>query len=483
MAAPEATVQATERRNFLQRVPDSVWALIALAFGLTLGILFPERLAPVGASVSVAFVWLGAAAPYLIFFTLTPAIGDMLKTGSAAKFAGAVSLAYVMTTLVAGFWAILILTPVFNLSLGVSDAGVLATLSEVGAELGRLATGSNLFISIWWSALCAVGLHFGQKSQATAWFSKPTATVLSDVGLKGVEALGGFMKRALPVILFTVGVYIPTKARTAIEDGIRALEASGAETQLAGAGWFGDIAGTNPVAWYFIALGVAVLVLWSFLAFFGTVISWYTGVGVRRFFRDYLLEVYPFAWATSSSVASIPLNLDATKRLGIRKEVREFIVPLGATVNLDGTMMVCFVLTVVAGILTGYKPSIIDLAILLIPLTVVTIGTPGIPSGIAIIAPPVIANFLPIPVATVISFQAIWFAFSVGLSDMFRTGVNTCDNGLLSMLFDKWYPKHFMKSTAVPVGAGGPSLEAPEPEAVQPAEPEAVEVEEPRRGA
>src|SRR5207249_7953247 len=90
------------------------------------------------------------------------------------------------------------------------------------------------------------------------------------------------------------------------------------------------------------------------------VACWVAGYSVGRFVREYLAYVYPFAWATSSSAASIPVNLERTAALGVRKEVRDFVVPLGATVNLDGAIIAVFLITPMASMLVGYTPSFVD---------------------------------------------------------------------------------------------------------------------------
>ncbi len=437
--------ETARKRRLHERVPGAVWGLVALAIGMALGSYFPDTFAFIGVGVKNAFGYLAKAAPYIIFFTLTAAIGDMLKTGSAAKFAFWVTITYVITTVVAGAWAIIILYPLFQLPFGLGAENPIGAIGNLFSQLGVLAVTSPPFIAIIWATICGVGLHAGSKLRVTEWFARPTFDVIRKVGVDGVVLAGRGLMYAFPFILFAIGVFIPT----GVADSITKTE-----TGIRDAGALDAFADVSPVTWYLISVGVAVLILGTFLVATSWAVCRYTKFPWKRFWKDYFLYVYPFAWGTASSAATIPINLErAESGLGVRKEVRDFIIPLGATVNLDGTMVAAFVITVIAGTIVGYTPSVFDLLLLLIPLTVVTIGIPGIPGGVALIAPPVIASILPIPPEAVASFIAIFFGFSIGLSDQFRTGVNSVDNGLICLLYEHWYPKHFMRATAVAVGA------------------------------
>lgn len=445
-----------ERRPWYRVIPAPVWGLLALGVGMALGSIYPDQLAFVGKGVKDAFSYLAQAAPYIIYFTLVAAIGDMLRTGSAARFALWVSVTYALTTVIAGLWAIIVLWPIFGLSfVNAAGTGGDGSLAAILDNVVTLATTSPPFLAISWAAICAVGLHVMHKWRATEWFARPTYDVLRKVGVDGVVYAGQGLRYALPVILFSIGVFIPTGVADAISRSESGIAASGA------AAAFSDI---GSIEWYLISVGVTVLVLITFFLTAAIAVCRYTGFSVKAFFKDYFLYVYPFAWATASSAASIPLNLERTQNgLKVRKEVRDFIIPLGATVNLDGTMIAAFVLTVIAGTIVGYTPSVMDLLILLIPLTVVTIGVPGIPGGVALIAPPVIASFLPLPEASVAAFIAIFFGFSIGLSDQFRTGVNSCNNGLICLLYEKWYDKRFARTRPLAAELGDPDvlLESP----------------------
>lgn len=410
-----------------KRFPGALVGIPLLFVGLALGVWAPETVQWLGDGVNGVVTFIADSAPLVIFFTLTPAIAGTLATGKAGKFALWVSVAYILATIAAGLLSILLVVPIFGVRwAGEGATGVTAPLER----LGELAFTSGAFLAIFMAVglgLMIHGLRLRGLFEATQF-----------VGGKVIELLGDVLKILLPLILFALGVFIPTK----IAAGINKAREGGT---FQGSGWAGDL---TPEFGYFVAIGVLVLILAAWILAFGLGVMRYTRLPISVFFRDYFLDVYSYAWSTSSSSASIPINLERTgNALRVRRQIREFIIPLGATVNLDGTMMGGIVTGVVAAQMVGYTPTVLDLLILLIPLTIITVGVPGIPGGLAAVAAPVMANLLPIPPGTEQTFTAIFIGFNIGLSDQFRTGVNTVSNGILARLFEHWYPTKFETTT------------------------------------
>lgn len=444
-----AEAAATKRRFSLKSIPGPVWGLLALAVGLTLGTFFPAQVGFIGVAVKAAFKGLAFLAPGIIFFTISAAIVDMLRHGKSGRFALWVSIVFTAVGIAAAFLAILLTVPLLGLDWTSGDASFADTLKTIGLETILLTHSSRSFFAVFYAAGCAVGLYHLAKWKRARWFANPTMDVLGYIGRDGIQYVGRAFKVAFPYILLGIGIFIPS----AIGDAV-----SSTETGVASAGGAGaavdSVVGSNPVALYFLTVWMQVVILAVFMTLAITITCWWTGFSIKRFLKEYFAYVYPFAWATSSSDASIPINIErAGEGLKVRKEIREFILPLGATVNLDGAIMASFLLTAMASILVGYRPTFVDLLILLIPIKIVTLGVPGIPGGIAAVVPPVVAGIMPLPPGSEAAFMAIWFGFSVGLSDQFRTGVNTTTNGIVAMWFEHVYDKHFAKDAPVPTDA------------------------------
>ena len=438
-----AEAVAPERRFSLGNVPGAVWGLGALALGMLLGSLWGDffLLQWIGTGIGWIFTGLKWAAPYIIFFTIGAAIVDMLRHGKAGRFSLWVTIVFTAVGLIAGILAIFLTVPLFGLSWTAGDADFASILRTIGLETILLTHSSDTFLAVFYAAGCAVGLHWLAKWKRAAWFARPTADMLATIGRDGIQLVGKGLKVAFPYLLFGIGIFIPTAIASAVARSQEGVDSLGGTVCA-----FNVMCG--PVALYFATVILQVIVLAVFMVAAVALTCWWCGFPVKRFMKEYFAYVYPFAWATSSSAASIPVNLERTgEGLKVRKEIREFVIPLGATVNLDGAIMASFVLTAMAAMLVGYTPTFVDLLILLIPIKIVTLGVPGIPGGVAAVVPPVVAEILPLPPGSEAAFLAIWFGFSVGLSDQFRTGVNTTTNGIVAMGFEKVYDRYFAKET------------------------------------
>lgn len=409
----------------LKRIPGALIGLPLLFAGLGLGIYAPETVQWLADGVAAAVRGLALATPYVIFLTLTPAIAGTLSTGRAGKFALYVNGAYLVLTVAAGLLAILFVVPVFGIRL--SGAGATGPQST-GTDLTQLAFTAPAFQAIFLAVGLSLMIH-GFRLQGLFEATR-------FLGGKLIDLVGDLLKILLPLVLFSLGVFIPTR----VAEGVDRAQAAGA---VGGTGWVGRL---DPTTAYFIGVLSLVFLLALWVGALSVGVMRYTRFPLERFFRDYFFDVYAYAWATASSSATIPLNLELTgSALKVRRNVREFIVPLGATVHLDGTIMSGMLMAVIAAQLVGYTPTVLDLLFILPPLIIVTVGAPGIPGGLAIVGGPVIANLLPLPPGTQEAFTAIFVGFNLGLSDQFRSGVNSIGNGILSRLMEHWYPTKFAK--------------------------------------
>ncbi len=142
------------------------------------------------------------------------------------------------------------------------------------------------------------------------------------------------------------------------------------------------------------------------------------GMSPLLFFKRYY-EVVLFAFSTSSSNATLPLNLQVTEEdLGVSKEVASFVLPLGATVNMNGTAIYQGVSTVFIAQVFGISLGLSDLITIVLTATLASIGAAGVP-GIGMVTLTIVLNQLGIPlegIALVVGVERIL--------DMTRTAVN-----------------------------------------------------------
>lgn len=99
-----------------------------------------------------------------------------------------------------------------------------------------------------------------------------------------------------------------------------------------------------------------------------------------------MFKVIIFGFSTSSSAATLPLNIDTnTKELGVDHQIASFVLPLGMTINMDGTAIMQVVATLFIAGCGGYEVSIFQLVIIMILALIASMGTPAAPGAGAVI--------------------------------------------------------------------------------------------------
>ena len=112
----------------------------------------------------------------------------------------------------------------------------------------------------------------------------------------------------------------------------------------------------------------------------GIVAGVFGKVSPIRFLKE-MREPMAFVFATCSSVANIPVNLRAAKRLGVDDDTANFVVPLGAVVNMNGTAIYQAIAVIFTAQIYGIDLTIADQAMVLLTATLAAIGTAGIPGS------------------------------------------------------------------------------------------------------
>ena len=183
----------------------------------------------------------------------------------------------------------------------------------------------------------------------------------------------------------------------------KTFSTQGAETIMSLAGYF---------------FTVVFVLIFHFLFSFSILIKSFTALDPIKFFQN-LKDVVIFTFSTSSSSASIPFTLKAAEeKYGIDKSISTFTVPLGATINMDGTAIMQGCATFFLASLYGIDLGINEILTIVITATIASIGTAGIPSA-GIIMLTVIFTQIGIPL------EGITLLLGVDrLLDMMRTSVN-----------------------------------------------------------
>ncbi|RUO41492.1 dicarboxylate/amino acid:cation symporter [Pseudidiomarina aestuarii] len=149
-------------------------------------------------------------------------------------------------------------------------------------------------------------------------------------------------------------------------------------------------------------------------------------------FLKKLREVQIFGFSTASSNATMPITLEAvTKRLGVSNSVGSFTVPLGATINMDGTAIMQGVATVFIAQVYMIDLSIADYLMVVLTATLASVGTAGVP-GVGLIMLAMVLGQVGLPV------EGIGLIIGVDrLLDMTRTAVNVTGDAMVSVIIAK----------------------------------------------
>ena len=139
----------------------------------------------------------------------------------------------------------------------------------------------------------------------------------------------------------------------------------------------------GPYATYVIT---TVLTLLIFLSFgYALLLFITTRLNPMPFLRK-MAKVALFGFSTSSSAATLPLNKKTTaEELGVSDEVASFVLPLGMTINMDGTAIMQVIAAIFIAATSGYQVTFMNIAIIAILALVASIGTPAAPGAGAVI--------------------------------------------------------------------------------------------------
>lgn len=164
--------------------------------------------------------------------------------------------------------------------------------------------------------------------------------------------------------------------------------------------------------------------------FYPTLISLFTKMK-PNFFIKTMYPVQLFAFTTSSSAATLPLNLETTEnKLGVSNEITSFVLPVGATVNMDGTSCYQAIAVLFIAQVIGIDLTLMQLFTILLMTIISSIGTPSIPGGSYVILTMVLAS---------VGIPPEGLALILGIDrplDMLRTAVNVTGDATVAAIVD-----------------------------------------------
>ncbi|WP_024609424.1 dicarboxylate/amino acid:cation symporter [Pseudoalteromonas sp. TB64] len=190
-----------------------------------------------------------------------------------------------------------------------------------------------------------------------------------------------------------------------------------------------DIDLIAKLAQYFLVV-VAALLIHAFINY-SVLLKIFTGLSPVKFLTK-MKHACLFGFSTSSSSATMPITLEtATKKLGASNSVASFTIPLGATINMDGTAIMQGVATVFIAQVYGIDLSVTDYLTVILTATLASVGTAGVP-GVGLIMLAMVLNQVGLPV------EGISIIIGVDrLLDMTRTAVNITGDCMVTCVVAK----------------------------------------------
>ena len=388
-----------------------VRVMAALLLGAIIGLIFGD--------LTQSSKWIGDLFVRFIRMLIVPLIFTSLVAGVVSmgdpKRLGSIGIKTIVLYLLTTFFAIIIgltLGTIFNPGAGIDLSGVIpfetasSSMSVSDRLFGivptnpisSLADGEVLPI-IFFSILLGIGIILGGEKTKT----------LGDVFSSAAEAV---LKIAYLVMQLAPYGVLSLIAWVSGTMGLAALQNLFVLTVILYAGC-----------------------LFHMIFVYGGLIRVVAGLPLGKFFKG-IIDAQAVAYSTSSSSATLPVTLQCVqKNLGVKKTVASSVLPLGATINMDGTALYLGIVALFSAQIFGVELSFADYFLIAMTATLASIGTAGIPSA---------SLFLLATVLSVIGITDAQTALIVGfvlpfdrILDMARTVVNITGDATVSVLVAK----------------------------------------------
>jgi len=342
---------------FLTSYGFSIILIFSLFIGAFLGIVLKQNAAVLKPLGDIFLNLLFTTIVPLVFFSISSAIAAMTNIRRLGKILSAMILVFVITGLIASLVMMIgvILYPPavgVNIHLGAAAKVEELKVSEqivkafTAADFADVLSKTNMLALIVFSILMGLATSAaGERGKTFSGFLSSGSAVMTKVI--------AFVMYYAPVGLcayfaYLVGVFGPE------------LLGSYARAMI--------VYYPTAILYFFVAFTVYVFIVGK-------------SEGVRRFWRN-IIPPSLIALATGSSIAAIPANLQAADKIGVPKDIREFIIPVGATVHMEGSCMaavlkIAFLFGIFNMRFSGMETILTALGIALLTGVVVS----GIPGG------------------------------------------------------------------------------------------------------
>ena len=176
---------------------------------------------------------------------------------------------------------------------------------------------------------------------------------------------------------------------------------------------------------------LAMVLLCAYVSYFlhaiivySTTVRTLGGMSPIQFYKS-MVPAMIFAFSSASSVGTLPLTLECSEKLGADKEISAFVLPLGATINMDGTAIYQGVCAIFIASCFGIELTLAQMATIVITATLASIGTAGVPgAGMVMLA--MVLTSVGLPVEGIALVAGVDRIFDMGRTVLNITGDASC---------------------------------------------------------
>ena len=148
------------------------------------------------------------------------------------------------------------------------------------------------------------------------------------------------------------------------------------------------------------------------------------GLSPLKFFKG-MMPAMMMAFSSASSVGTLPLNMECSEKLGADREISSFVLPLGATINMDGTAIYQGVCAIFIATCFGINLTFSQMLTIVLTATLASIGTAGVPgAGMVMLA--MVLQSVGLPVEGIALVAGIDRIFDMGRTVVNITGDASC---------------------------------------------------------
>ncbi len=401
--------------NKLKKISLGNWILIGMVLGLIFGlflnfhvhntfikdIIFMDNVFYLGGNLFIKLMKM-LVVP-LVFCSIVVGVASISDIKTLGSIGGTTILVYLVTTAIAVTVALVIgmvIKPGLGLNMVTAAQNTNVTINQTVADtilnmvpdnpLNSLANGDMLPVIIFG---VLIGIILAKLKEETQLVSD-----IFDQGNKIMMEMTSIVMKFAPIGVFCL------MAKT-----------------FGGLG----IEGILPLSKYVVCVLIG-LAIQAFLVYPSLLVV-FARLNPIKFFKRFTSVMF-FAFSSSTSNATIPLNMDKLEEMGVSRDVSSFTIPLGATINMDGTAIMQGVAVMFAAQAYGIDLGTSALLTVIFTAVMASIGTAGVPS-VGLVTLTMVFNSVGLPV------EAIGIIFGIDhILDMFRTAVNVTGDAICTII-------------------------------------------------